>query len=213
MISRLLSTVFVVLIIFCTLTESLRADNAAPSGYAFARRLLYHGIVTEKNSTVSSGFSDGHHTFHIKLYAEDGSLVHEESIESDVLAGSYDLLLGSNAPLTVNPKRKYVIGIALDDGEEVRSEANLSTFTSLNESILPQTLNQAENRVYLPIDQNTISAQMAEKAAFQSGILMPIAPRMQPHMAPYFSPLHGLNMEMSIASPEMPTNDPYQMAK
>jgi hypothetical protein len=189
-------------------TSTVRAGTTTPAEAGMAKRVLFHGLLNNSSSIV-----DGEHKVQIRLYRKDGALVHEETLVSEVRQGSYDVLIGSAAPLIVDQKEEYSIGVTIDNGKEFREARTLTMVNLLSEGLLNSTLDATQNRLIAAISPGQISAQMAERDAKDRGMLanpyygeLPMFPRM-------ISPITGLNIEMGISAPSIPTTNAYEMAK
>ncbi len=189
-------------------TSPLCASTTTPAEAGMAKRVLFHGLLDNAHS-----ISDGEHTVHIRLYRKDGALVHEETLKSEVRQGTYDILIGSAAPLIVDQREEYSVGVTIDNGKEFREKRTLRMANLLNEGLLSTTMDAAQNRIIAVISSGQISAQVAERDARDRGLLanpyygdLPTFPKM-------ISPISGLNIEMGISAPGLPTTNAYEMAK
>jgi hypothetical protein len=192
------------------------------AGYSFAfstgaasnilsTKVLFHGILHGMTSIVR----DGSHTFHIRIFGLDSALIHDETLEADIRGGSYDLLLGSSSPLMANLQNDCDIHVTIDSGIETEIHSKLSTYILIQDNALGSTFEDEAARVYIPLDNEQISAQLAENIARARGLLIsPLYARSSSAFLPYVSPISGLTLEISIAPPSanMPL-DPYEIGK
>ena len=187
------------------------ALNAGPTSAVILTKVLFHGVLHGEAATIR----DGNHKFHIRIFGSDSGLVHEESLNAEVRDGSYDILLGSTSPLLVNLKDESDIHVAIDGGADMKVRGKLSAYVLVRDNTLSNTLQNEASRVFIPLDNERISAQLAENIARQRGLLIdPVYVRSSSAFLPYVSPVAGLMVEMSIAPPtaSMPL-DPYELGK
>ncbi|MEO8872136.1 MAG: hypothetical protein ABI444_05595 [Candidatus Kapaibacterium sp.] len=182
--------------------------GATPSQLGFASKVLFHGVLP---GTIK--VRDGEHEFRIRVYGKDGALVHEEIVRADVRTNSYDVLLGSTNPLIVNAKEEYTVGVSIDNQKEIRDASTLKLSSVLSEELLGVTLDVQQNRLISAIDRGEVSAQYAERLAGQRGLLSNPYYGGIPSFPRFISDLAGLKVEMSLASPNLPTLNAYDMAK
>jgi hypothetical protein len=173
-------------------------------------KVLFHGVLHGEATAVR----DGTHAFHIRIFGSDSGLVHEENMDAEVRGGMYDILLGSTAPLLANLKDECDIHVAIDGGTEMKVRSKLSAYVLVRDNALSNTLQNENTRVFIPLDNEHISAQLAENIARERGLLIDPVYVRSPTYLPYVSPVAGLTVEMSIAPPSasMPL-DPYELGK
>src|ERR1051326_450023 len=99
------------LLVVCQLATCLVFNNAfgnaaTPAQKALAHKVLFHGVFSGTDLTIT----DGEHEFHVHLYGKDDGLVHDETLKAEVRQGRYDLILGTTTPLIASLKDLKDIG-------------------------------------------------------------------------------------------------------
>lgn len=196
---------FALLLVVAWSSQCFAFTGATPLSSIMAKKVLFRGMTIDKEQ-------DGQHEFHIRLYGQDGALVHEESIKSEVRNGRFDLILGSGRPLMANLLEDLSIGISIDNQKEVTSPTKFAPSAVLNEQIYDAAM-VAANRPMPAFGAGEITAQAAERQAIHDGVLWNPVARLMPDFNRGRSPVSGVHLEMSLAAPEIPTMDYYQMAK
>jgi hypothetical protein len=190
--------------------ENLFAWSAGSPAGLTGPKLLYRGSLPP----IGAPSEDGAHTFHIRIFSIDGSMIHDEVLDADVRDRTYSLLLGSHEPLSAELTEEYEIGVSVDGGIEMRSKANASSFVVIRDALLTLSMDQLLNPTYEPLEGEHLTAASAERLAMKHGKLFnPIYG--SPTWLMLRSPLRGLYLEMSIAPPEAAnqSHDIYQLAK
>lgn len=173
--------------------------TTAPSSSTPQKKFLYRGSLrTERVSGTLKAIPDGQHTFRVRLYSQDGALVHEESLVTDVRNGHYDIVLGSATPLYVDV-RDLSLSISVNGSKEVKCCDNLaSSSTELRDFDASMLLR--EELVLSPIIPDEVSARAVERYAIANGFLKEIPTATLPSLITE-RPNHmtGLKMEVGLA--------------
>jgi hypothetical protein len=205
---RFAPAVFLCALVCCLLPDSIFAGIAP--GERASKRLLLHGLVRGALSSMT----EGEHAFHVRLIAPDRALVHDEALKATVQNGSFDLVLGTQKTLTNRLTSGYSIGLSVDGGPEIAADEYFTLRMLLSEEKFGSIMRAMDASTMPALDPNysLTTSQAAERLAMKRGLLRDPHYSMRTILAP-FSHLAGLQMEMALASPSVPTMDYYQMAK
>ena len=200
---------FLGVVLLCGTGSSFALDIGTTSNI-LTTKVLFHGTLHGETASIP----DGNHKFHIRIFGSDSGLVHEETLEAEIRGGVYDILLGSTSPLLANLKDECDIHVTIDAGVETNVHSKLSAYILIRDNALANTLQNEKERIFIPLDNEQISAQLSEKIARQRGLLIDPSYVRSSAYLPYVSPLAGLTVEMSIAPPSanMPL-DLYELGK
>jgi len=205
--AKFLLTTSLLSIFFLTNISSSYGSGTMPSESGMAKHVMFHGKL------LGRGIADGDHIIHVRLYRKDGALIHDEELHTQVRQGMYDVMLGSTKQLIANTKDEYLVAVSVDNGNELRDGTKLKVTASTSEDFLSATLVREQNKTIEPIDHGEVSATLAEREALDRGQISSPFYGGLPTFSPFYNPMHGLNIEMSLASPGIPTMNYYDMAK
>jgi hypothetical protein len=166
---RVLLAIVLLMLSVDLLPQSATATTA-PGSNAPQKKFLYRGSLrSDRSSGPMKTVPDGQHNFRVRLYSQDGALVHEESLQAEVLDGSYDIVLGSASPLYVDV-RDLSLSISVNGSQEVKCCDNLATTsTELRDIDASQALR--ETTAIPVIIPDEVSARAVERYAIANGFL------------------------------------------
>jgi hypothetical protein len=173
--------------------------TTAPGSNTPQKKFLYRGSLrSERLSGSIKTVPDGQHNFRVRLYSQDGALVHEESLLAEVRDGRYDIVLGSAAPLYVDIK-DLSLSISVNGSQEVKCCDNLGTSsTELREIDASQPLR--EMQAITPIIPDEVSARAVERYAIANGFLKDVPFASLPSVIlERVNLMTGLHMEVGLA--------------
>lgn len=173
--------------------------TTAPSSSTPQKKFLYRGSLrSERLTGTIKSVPDGQHHFRVRLYSQDGALVHEENLQAEVRDGSYDIVLGSAAPLYVDI-RELSLSISVNGSKEVKCCDNLATSTTELREIDASTPLRDVHAI-TPIIPDEVSARAVERYAIANGFLKDVPYAAIPSLiTPRTNMMTGLKMEMGLA--------------
>jgi hypothetical protein len=192
---RISALVRSMLVIACVAVPLRVSATTAPSSAAPQKKMLYRGTLPQQLGALPNG----EHSFKIRLYSKDGALVHEEELTARVQNGSYDIVLGSAAPLFVDVQ-DLALAISVNGSKEVRCCTNIVGAAELGEHRIDEAL--MNERPLHPIIPEEVNARAVERWAIANGFLNSAPEAVLPaiiHHAP--NHMSGVKMEMAFAMP------------
>jgi len=189
----------VLLAITAQLLPATAEATTAPGSSTTQKKFLYRGSLrSERVSGTIKSVPDGQHSFRVRLYSQDGALVHEESLQAEVRNGQYDIVLGSAAPLYVDIK-DLALAISVNGSKEVTyADQAGSVSTELRDIDASRPLR--DMHVITPIIPDEVSARAVERYAIANGFLKDVPFATLPSLIlERANHMTGLKMEMGLA--------------
>jgi hypothetical protein len=187
------------LLLTVTLAPIMAKATTAPGNGTPQKKFLYRGSLrSDRTIATLKSIPDGQHTFRVRLYSQDGALVHEENLVADVRDGTYDIVLGSSAPLYADV-RDLSLSISVNGSKEVKCCENLAaSSTELREIDASKLLR--EELVMSPIIPDEVSARAVERYAIANGFLKEVPFATLPSLImERANHMTGLKMEVGLA--------------
>jgi hypothetical protein len=182
---------FAILLTAGMFTSPVEATTGPGSSIA-GKKILFRRALPPSAPRLA----EGRHEFSIRLYTNDGALVHEEKVTSDVSGDEFDIVLGSSKPLTLDITTEVILAIS-GNGLSDRLRTRLDQGSLLDESISGTITERAVS----PLTPNLINAAAVERYAAAHGLISVPLARMISLIAPVESHLTGLKLEMALATP------------
>lgn len=187
------------LVISVQLLPSGAIGSTAPGSSTPQKKFLYRGSLrSERLSGTIKSVPDGQHMLRVRLYSQDGALVHEENLQAEIRDGRYDIVLGSAAPLYVDIK-DLSLAISVNGSKEEKCCDKIGSMsTELRE--IDASIPLREMNVIAPIIPDEVSARAVERYAIANGFLKDVPFAALPSLIEKrFNPMTGLKMEMGLA--------------
>lgn len=201
--SKLLLLVVMVLTLGTDATSAWATTG--PGAIAAGKKILFRRAIPPSAPRLT----DGRHQFSVRLYTNEGALVHEENITGEVSRGTYDIVLGSSKPLTLDPSTEVVFAVS-SNGLIEKLTLRLDQGALLDESVF----SGLAERTVSPLTPNRINAAAVERYAVAQGLISVPLAKMISLVAPVESHLTGLKLEMALATPHHePVRGYYEAAK
>lgn len=160
---------------------------------------------------------DGSHHVQVRIYRTDGALIHEESTEANIQNGSFTVMLGFATPLKMNMRERHIVGIDIDGRGEVRESSAEHNYTVIS-SDLESAFRSGTDQLLPPITHGEsrsgeVSVAFQESEAMRAGRLSTANLNRTPNLQLPYNSISGLSLEMSLAAPNIPTLQTWEMAK